>query len=688
MAIVQTVKATVSRVIYPREDAEKSVTNGKAVFTVMLTDIGKAVGMLPFRPAPGVRLSLTGSWEAWHGERNFKFSRCTQDIPQDPHALLEYVCSVGKGLGPKTAEKVWAAHGEKWQENIDACAPATAAALRRTLDVLGANRARLDLAVYCLKIGFSPSVARKAWEAWKDNALATISANPYLVASLPGCGFKAADKAREHFGIGLEDPRRAIAAVDYAVSTAMEQSGDSIVQREAVYNMMRELDVPRAVASLALAKLVATKRVVFVGLDALTSSSVVRDEGETAAYIAGAHGKDDLPVYIKWPDGFIPDGSQEEAVRKVCARMGLSVINGGAGTGKTTIIRAIASALTDMGERVELCAFAGKAAARLREATGFETSTIHSMLGWIGEGAGFRAGSLRGETVIVDEASMVPSSLLYEIAKRSPRRLVLVGDQAQLQPVGIGSPFHDTVDALPSLTSTLDVCHRNKEAVFAAAGAIRNGDIPQSQKTRTEEFAVSRMGNAETIHAAILDMVRDNEIDFTQDLVLSPRNGEGDDPSPCTVNALNRDIQAIVNPHQEHEPFRIGDRVMCTHNFPPLNIWNGTTGWITRIDTDGVPWMLPDNGKEVRLGEREQRAAIVPAYCLTVHKSQGSQYRDVYVCCLRRDAAVLLDRSMLYTAVTRARRKCVILCDDGITRIVSAVHRRKTYLQHLFKGDI
>ena len=312
------------------------------------------------------------------------------------------------------------------------------------------------------------------------------------------------------------------------------------------------------------------------------------------------------------------------------------------------------------------------------------------MLGYQGDGVGFMAGNLHGRTVILDEASMVPSSLLYEITKRDPERLILVGDQAQLQPVGIGSPFHDIIDTLPKVVHTLTTCYRNKEAVFAAAAKIRDGEMPEEGKSRNEEFSVRRFKDADEVQAFIEETVKADTIDFDEDLVLSPRNGEGESPASATVKSLNAAIQEIENPHEDGVKFLADDRVMCVKNFPKLDIWNGTTGWITRVDYGGKPYFLPDGSEseydEIRLGEKEQQQAITPAWCLTIHKSQGSQYRDVYVVCLRRDAGRLFDRSMLYTAVTRAKRKCVLLTDDGIDRIIGTVRRRRTYLQLLFNG--
>ena len=687
----QTLSCTVTRVVHPRDP----FTDGQPRFCVLLTSIGKATGMLPFYPESGMRLKLTGERREWNGELQFRFSRALHDAPADPKALLDYVATIAKGVGPKTAEKIWADYGADWQAHIDDLKPSVSLALRRTMDALAANKARFDLTVYMVSIGGSPRMADAAWAAWGENAQATIAANPYLLATLPGIGFKTVDgDIRRHFKIKDEDIRRAVAAIDYALHDLMEQSGDSVVQRDALYSQFHELGISRAVASVALAKLLYAKRIRYIGMDMVTTNAVATHEGDLYRYITDNVDRPQgfASAAPSAEDGISFDDSQLAAIAAATSNLGLTVINGGAGCGKTSLIKAICRILEQRGCAVSLCAFAGKAAARLREATGHHASTIHSMLAFGGEGLGFTAGNLHGRSVIVDEASMVPSSLLYEITKRDPERLILVGDQAQLQPVGIGSPFHDVIDTLPTVVHTLTTCYRNKEAVFAAAAKIRNGEMPSEGKSAREEFAVRRFDSPEAVHAFIEEAVKAGEIDFDQDLVLSPRNGEGEEPSAATVKSLNASIQAIQNPHEDGVKFLADDRVMCTKNFPKLDIWNGTTGWITRVDRDGKPFFLPDDADseydEIRLGEKEQRDAITPAWCLTVHKAQGSQYRDVYVVCLRRDAARLFDRSMLYTAITRAKRKCVLLTDDGIDRIVSAVHRRHTYLQHLLGGNV
>lgn len=341
-----------------------------------------------------------------------------------------------------------------------------------------------------------------------------------------------------------------------------------------------------------------------------------------------------------------------------------AIINGGAGVGKTTVIKEIANAI---GSKTKLCAFAGKAAARLREATGVHASTIHSLLRFQGEGRGFTLDTLDGYAVIIDEASMIDSLLLAEIVRRNPSKLILVGDEDQLPPVGMGQPFHDLVACLPFAVRTLKTCWRNSEAIYHAAQSIRSQTAPAFREKTENELWEFRSLSDEAAHNDILDAVKSGEIDFGTDIVLCCRNGIDED-EPCAVKSLNLDIKAIVNPASAGDPrpplrrLDPGDRVICGKNNPQTDTWNGTTGEIACFDDAKAMWVRLDT--PTASGQRDvmiQRSNIDDwslGYALTVHKAQGSQYRRVWFTCLMRDVAVLLDRPMLYTAVTRAKSEC------------------------------
>ena len=368
------------------------------------------------------------------------------------------------------------------------------------------------------------------------------------------------------------------------------------------------------------------------------------------------------------------DASQLSAVA-AAAETNISIITGGAGTGKTTIIKAIATTLEARGEKVSLCAFAGKAAARIREACDHPASTIHSLLGY--NGKQFLSGDLINDSIIIDEASMVDSMLLAEITRRKPKRLILVGDPAQLPPVGRGQPFHDLITLRPDIVSSLTTCYRATEAVFQAASTIREGGRPKPRaKSDQEKWTMRNTGSPAQTQAVILDWISKGLIDFEQDIILCARNGK-DDQDPCTIRGLNKAIVDLISPRSENTKFVVGDRVINGKNLPALDVWNGMTGTIHAIDEDGGIWVNTDvpvvNHSAVGASASNEsytshvlftkgiKRHLSLAYALTVHKSQGSQYRNVLITCFCRDGWGLLDRSLLYTAVTRTKSACCVI---------------------------
>ena len=390
------------------------------------------------------------------------------------------------------------------------------------------------------------------------------------------------------------------------------------------------------------------------------------------------------------------DPTQVDAVNHAVNHQ-FAIITGGAGTGKTTIIKEIISQIKG---DILLCAFAGKAAARVKEATGRYASTIHSMLGF--KGTEFTVGDLHGKTVIVDEASMVDSDLMARIIERKPDRLILVGDQAQLPPVGKGQPFHDIIAHNPEVVANLTKCFRNKEAVFKAATSIRNGEMPQlSDKSESEQWDVIATPNPEKAQEAILEWVKQGFIDFDTDIILAPKNGDKD--APCTIIGLNEAIVNLVNPRTfEGEKWKVGDRVINTQNNPEKDVWNGTTGMIHSIDFDGKMFIKLDDPivdqarskgdktvyTDLVLFDKDMVKELQLAYALTVHKSQGSQYKRVVFCCLTRDN-FSLNRSLIYTAVTRTKEQCIVVGQPAaLQRGIATVQQKQTVLQELAKGSL
>lgn len=354
---------------------------------------------------------------------------------------------------------------------------------------------------------------------------------------------------------------------------------------------------------------------------------------------------------------------QEKAI-EYAVNNKFSIITGPAGTGKTTIIKEIANKVAPY----NLISFTGKAAARLREASGLPTSTIHSMLGYNGDD--FMCDTLRGQSIIIDEASMTDAWLIAEIIKRNPERIVLVGDNAQLPPVGQGQPFHDLINLRPDIVNELSICYRNSEAVYKAGNTIRKGQIPlKTDKSENESWNVINTGDGLVTQNIILDWIGRGKIDFEQDIILCCRNGDQDEPG--TAKGMNHAIIKKFSPREPGRKWKVDDRIICLRNFADADVWNGTTGTITAIEKDGVwvkgdiPFYSHEEGEY--LDEIKWKNEILfecqHAYALTVHKSQGSQYRNVIFCAFNRDLHMLLSRSLIYTAVTRTKTNCIVAGD-------------------------
>lgn len=381
------------------------------------------------------------------------------------------------------------------------------------------------------------------------------------------------------------------------------------------------------------------------------------------------------------------DHSQSQAV--VSALLpGDRIITGGAGTGKTTVIKAINQAF---GETAILMAPTGKAAARIREATGYDARTIHSELQY--DGGRFRRQCRFDRPVIIDEASMIEAPLMAKLLDYHPPKLILVGDASQLPPVGHGSPFHDLIDIMPERTSRLDICHRASGAVHMAASAIREGRAPEPViESGGERWAIRNTGGPERTSEVLRGWLEKGVVDPERDIIIAPRyGGEDEEKNDGGIHAINRLVKSVLNP-SDGECFAPGDRAICTKNFPKDDLWNGDLVTVADINAEGVPEIRLDREVQnpedlepprTRFLKKDQAATLQLAYCLSVHKSQGSQFRNV-IFVVHAAHANMLNRSLIYTAVTRARKACVVIGEPAVFyRGINTVERRRTVLQHV-----
>lgn len=686
----------VDRILYPRNVSADEV-RGIPTFYIIRTNLGTVKGKLSAAPEENEAFVLEGKWEVskFNGSMEFLFFHASAFLPTDERSMLRYACEMTKGLGIQLENRIWEVRREDWRnvalsDGIRGLSTTVLGRLQETIARIGAQQERTAAVAWLMSIGCTVRMAEAAYGRWGKRTVTRVKEDCYILADLPNFSFRDVDEhVRSHFGIGRDDRRRIRAAIVYYVRQ-LTVSNTVCNWFDLFSAVSKAIDAAPEMISETCSALFAEK--VLIPFRASGMIAAVRDfngESDIRSFVLNA--PTPAPVRARQNKSGIRFDDSQLAAIQFALDGGFAVINGGAGAGKTTIIKSIADTLTAAGKAVELCAFAGKAAARLKEATGHEACTIHRMLDYRGD-FGFTRKSLRGSTVILDEASMVSSDLMAEIVRRNPDRLILVGDEAQLPPVGSGQPFHDIVHLFPDRVRTLTTCYRNREAIFNAALKIRQGVAPElSAKSESELWDVQNIRDIRVTHGRILDLVRTGEVDFDEDIILCCRNGESDGDTECSVVAMNRDIKNIVNPNAAHEPkIEPGDRVINTKNHPELDVWNGTTGKCDRFDTDGGMWVELDYPNAAHesfvLIPRKQVKEWQLAYALTVHKAQGSQYRKVFFVCTRRDTAQLLDRPMLYTAVTRAKSECHVIGDiAAFYAAINATERKLTVMQELNK---
>ena len=684
--------AKVERVVYPKPEA---YVEGPC-FYILRTDVGSVKGKLNHVPAIGERFNLEGKWEVskWNGSMEFSFFHASAYLPTDERAMLKYACEMTCGLGPTLEEKIWEAKGDNWREvseadGIRGLSPNKLCQLQSTIEMLNNHKEQTEAIAWLMSIGLTVKMAESAWDKWQKKTVTLVKEDCYILAKLPNYGFSDVDQhVRRHFGIERNDTRRVRSCLKYYLAQLTQEN--TICSWQMLYDKVsKAIDADPVVIGNECRALFDTGKFVAFPKTGMISSE--RDFAAETAILKFV--RDSVPmehVKARQPAerSFDLDEKQMAAVQFALDNS-FCIINGGAGCGKTTLIKAICDSLKG---DVDLCAFAGKAAARLKEATGHEAGTIHRLLKYMGDGMGFTLKTLVGRTVVLDEASMVASDLMGEIIKRNPKRLILVGDEAQLPPVGSGQPFHDIIKLCPEKVQTLNVCYRNREAIFSAALNIRNGEIPpMDAKTDAETWRVQSIRDPREVHNEILRAVRAEEIDFDTDIILCCRNGDGDGETECSVVSLNRDIKDIVNPNEDGS-YKVspGDRVINTKNHAELDVWNGTTGKCDKLDSDGAMWVRLDYknsaGEDYVLIPKKEAREWQLAYALTVHKSQGSQYRKVYFVVSRRDQMNLLSRPMVYTAVTRAKKVCTVVGDvQAFHNSIRTVVRKLTVMQEVSK---
>ncbi len=719
---------------YADDTVFRNDENGYTVLVVKCE--GKRVSAVGIMPAiaAGEKLRITGQWteHPTYGKQ-IKVQSVEIEKPTTISGIERYLSSgMIRGIGPATAKVLVKHFGER---TLDVLASEPDELLR--VPGIGEKRARMmmesyaeqaqqrEAMVFLQSYGVTPSLAVKIFKKYGDAVQTVIRKNPYrLVEDIEGVGFKTADKIAATLGIEPDSEYRLSAGIKYTLMDATNGAGHCYLPRDLLINAACRLlgagreDVERVLDGLILSHAVSAQGV--PGEDgeeiiAIYTPQALRAETEVAVRLkelADAMPESmygDLTMQIDELERYegIEFHPQQRHAIETAVKSGMCVITGGPGTGKTTIIKCIIKLLSLHGE-IMLAAPTGRAAKRMSEACEMEAKTLHRLLEYGGEDGDFartQDNPLETDAIIIDEMSMVDIFLMRSLlrAVTPGTRLIMVGDADQLPSVGAGNVLKDILESgvAPAVKLTEIFRQDEKSMIVYNAHRINHGEPPKLN-AKGSDFFFERAASATDAAKKIVALCATRLPSFLgldpvkQMQVLSPtKKGE------CGVWALNQLLQAQFNPPAPHKSertrgdttFREGDKVMQTRNNYQLKwrkegvfgweegqgAFNGDIGFVLDIDTQEHTLRVQFDDERIATYEGGDVDDLELAYCISVHKSQGSEFPVVVMPAVG-GPPMLLTRNLLYTAVTRARRLVMIVGREAaIDQMIANVNTKKRY---------
>ncbi|MEW6274523.1 MAG: ATP-dependent RecD-like DNA helicase [Bacillota bacterium] len=652
---------------------------------------------------PGETLKLQGKWvnNPKFG-RQFRAVSCLPVLPATLTGIEKYLGSgLIKGIGPVMARRLTKKFGLQTLEIIENNPD-------RLNEVEGIGPVRVEwikkawaeqkeikeVILFLQSHGVSTAYAVKIYKAYGNNAIALLRENPYRLAmEITGIGFKTADRIAQNLGVPPDSPLRAQAGILYLLWEATEEGHVFLPRAELVERAGETLQIGKSYLEDALAVLAKEEKVV---LEEEGGEEERGRRGSGEVYLKPLWTAEEMiarrlhrlfrapkpPLaidtekaiaWVQSTGGIALAEKQKEAIRKVVEQKVL-VITGGPGTGKTTLVKSILQIMEMKGQRIVLASPTGRAAKRLSEVTGREAKTIHRLLEYKpreGEFARNEENPLAADLVIVDETSMVDVLLLNHLLKAVPPQatLVLVGDVDQLPSVGAGNVLKDVINSGKVAVITLTEIFRQarQSMIVVNAHRVNRGEFPLLKNVRGLDFYFIEKEDPEEALQTVKELCARripkgfgfHPVNDIQ--VLSPlRKGS------AGVERLNTELQALLNPRglevaRGGRLFRLGDKVMQIKNNYEKEVFNGDIGRIARIDLEEQEIQVQFEDRRVSY-DYSDLDELTLAYAVSVHKSQGSEY-PVVVLPLLKQHFVMLQRNLLYTAITRAKKLLVIVGD-------------------------
>lgn len=654
-------------------------------------------------PSPGEILFIKGYWTN-HPRfgRQIKVESHNVKYPSTVDGIKKYLGSgLIKGIGPVMAARIVEEFGEntlhiidqhvEHLENINGIGPKRVDMIRKAwMD----QKDIRDLMIFLQSHGIGPGFAARIFKQYGSNSISIVTANPFRLAmDINGIGFSTADKIAKKLGFENNAPARAEAGIIYVMNQLVEEGHVYYPYDLMIEKAMDILTVERDIIIRAINSLVQGKKIIIEDLDNIT---VECKTGNRAVYLSRFHtaetaiaenisrlissGKNirkiDEEKALQWVQTRIKFDlalKQVKAVKKAITDK-VMVITGGPGTGKTTIINAAIRIYRQVGARILLAAPTGRAAKRMSEAAHYPAKTIHRMLEFSRQNGGFQRNQDRPldvDVLIIDEASMIDTILIYHLLKAVPDNatLILVGDVNQLPSIGAGCILKDIIDsgAIPVVELKEIFRQSTTSRIIVNAHRINDGLMPEliQGKGELEDFYFIEQEDPERALDIIIELVsiripRRFSLDPVDDIqVLSPMH-----KGVVGTENLNRTLQEALNRSdvslaRGERVFKLNDKVIQTRNNYDKDVFNGDIGRIDVIDHEAQTITVNFDGLHVEY-DYSELDEINPAYAISVHKSQGSEYPAI-VFPLLSQHYVMLQRNLIYTAVTRGKRLVVIV---------------------------
>jgi len=687
----------IERITYTNEESGYTIAKVKVYGR---RDLVTVVGNF-MAPMPGEILKMQGEW-AHHpkfGEQ-FKVVHYKSLVPASVAGIEKYLGSgLIKGIGPVMAKRIVKKFEKETLDVIEQ-------EVEKLAEVDGIGRKRIEMIkkawadqkeirqvmIFLQSHEVSSAYAAKIFKTYGNESIEVVQENPYRLASdIFGIGFLTADRIAEKLGFAKDSELRAEAGILYVLHQLADE-GHVYYPFQPLVNKCQEiLEVDQEILSRALTSLDGEKKIVIDDLQEKESKADYQ-----AVYLAKFHLSETniaarLKALINAPKSIRPidpdkalkwvqkqlditlASKQVDAVRRAVTDKVL-VITGGPGTGKTTIVNAILKIFVRSGVKLLLAAPTGRAAKRMSEATGYEAKTIHRLLEYSIQKGGFQKNDqtpLRCDLLIIDEASMIDTILMHHLLKAIPPRAtcILVGDVNQLPSVGAGNVLHDIIasGAVPVMELSEIFRQARESLIIVNAHKINQGLMPAFKPSghKLADFYFIEQEEPEKVLGIILEMVKGRipkrfGLDPIDDIqVLTPMH-----KGMVGAGNLNLELQNNLNPGPDSlsrggKNFRINDKVMQVQNDYEKGVFNGDLGRIVRINLEAQEVTIDFDGKKVPY-DYPDLDDVVLAYAISIHKSQGSEYPAVVIPILSQHY-VLLQRNLIYTAVTRGKKLVVMV---------------------------